>query len=561
MPRARFALVPMVVAVLLGSLAQGATPPTAATVHPTPPQEVVLLTPRLPLLLRLQLSSEGESPESPWGRYMAQLFAFLDVDHDGVLSAQELKCMPHPTQVLQLMQGHLTIDAAPPPTLEEVSGDPKKPATLIQVQDYYRRHGVGSLYLEVGSRLVKNDALGEVLWSKLDLNHDGQLSRTELEAASRLLPLLDENEDDTLSIPELLRSTNVPPGSYSYEAPVTFDESLKRSPLILRNMGETVDTLSQAIFSRYNHDRKGRLRRGRELDLPAALFGHFDQDRDGEWTNQEMKHWLQGEPDVEVRVSLNPKARPVEGTLHHEYRASDSPLVLQAGMRGLYLRGRKVQVEFLAGASPTLWTARNVQDYKNRFNTNANKEGILKREVIYRPPFAWIPILRLVDRDGDECITRKELDAWLEVNSHVLRSATIITISDRGTSFFELVDADHDARLGPRDLLMAWERLRVWDRNGDGVLTKEELPQQYQLVVSQGSWRSGEQGIPAPGYGPALRAIGTPGPAWFRKMDRNGDGDISPREFLGRRESFNKLDRNGDGLIDLEEAEHASGKR
>ncbi len=37
-------------------------------------------------------------------------------------------------------------------------------------------------------------------------------------------------------------------------------------------------------------------------------------------------------------------------------------------------------------------------------------------------------------------------------------------------------------------------------------------------------------------------------------MDRNADGDISPREFLGSRETFDKLDRDHDGLLDPHEA-------
>jgi Ca2+-binding EF-hand superfamily protein len=37
-------------------------------------------------------------------------------------------------------------------------------------------------------------------------------------------------------------------------------------------------------------------------------------------------------------------------------------------------------------------------------------------------------------------------------------------------------------------------------------------------------------------------------------MDRNQDGDVSRREFLGTAESFQKLDQDGDGLIDTKEA-------
>src|SRR5262249_53416805 len=45
------------------------------------------------------------------------------------------------------------------------------------------------------------------------------------------------------------------------------------------------------------------------------------------------------------------------------------------------------------------------------------------------------------------------------------------------------------------------------------------------------------------------------GPEWFRKMDRNGDGDVSRREFLGTDEQFRAIDTDGDGLISVEEAE------
>ena len=45
------------------------------------------------------------------------------------------------------------------------------------------------------------------------------------------------------------------------------------------------------------------------------------------------------------------------------------------------------------------------------------------------------------------------------------------------------------------------------------------------------------------------------GPAWFTKMDRNGDGDVSRGEFLGSKDDFDKLDANKDGLIGLDEAQ------
>jgi hypothetical protein len=44
-------------------------------------------------------------------------------------------------------------------------------------------------------------------------------------------------------------------------------------------------------------------------------------------------------------------------------------------------------------------------------------------------------------------------------------------------------------------------------------------------------------------------------------MDRNGDGDVSRREFLGTDEQFREIDTDGDGLISVEEAEAYDKKR
>ena len=53
---------------------------------------------------------------------------------------------------------------------------------------------------------------------------------------------------------------------------------------------------------------------------------------------------------------------------------------------------------------------------------------------------------------------------------------------------------------------------------------------------------------------PSAKAGSSAGPLWFRKMDRNRDGDVSRKEFLGSEAEFRKIDANGDGLISADEA-------
>ena len=52
-------------------------------------------------------------------------------------------------------------------------------------------------------------------------------------------------------------------------------------------------------------------------------------------------------------------------------------------------------------------------------------------------------------------------------------------------------------------------------------------------------------GMAAPA--PRGRPAGTP--VWFDKMDKNNDGDVSPREWLGTDEEFKAIDADRDGLI------------
>ena len=65
-------------------------------------------------------------------------------------------------------------------------------------------------------------------------------------------------------------------------------------------------------------------------------------------------------------------------------------------------------------------------------------------------------------------------------------------------------------------------------------------------------------------HGHPLTPLGKPmrhSPDWFQAMDRNGDGDLSRREFTGSADVFNKLDHDQDGLIDGMEANQAQFKK
>ncbi|HLW67161.1 MAG TPA: hypothetical protein VKS79_17745, partial [Gemmataceae bacterium] len=84
-------------------------------------------------------------------------------------------------------------------------------------------------------------------------------------------------------------------------------------------------------------------------------------------------------------------------------------------------------------------------------------------------------------------------------------------------------------------------------------------PTEIRLIVHRG--QVAHQNYMAPNrMQPTRVALPARGPLWFRMMDRNGDGYVSRREFLGSKEEFDRIDTNHDELISPEEAEAVTKK-
>ncbi len=169
--------------------------------------------------------------------------------------------------------------------------------------------------------------------------------------------------------------------------------------------------------------------------------------------------------------------------------------------------------------------------------------GTLTRRQLDADPAlaALAEFLDPADRDGDGTLTAAELGAFLALLAEGVACQWVLTLTADADSWFETCDADDDGRLDRHELATLADRS---SGSPTCVLTFGGGP-----VASQ----FGPLRLPA--APPAKRPpVAAGGPAWFRALDRNGDGYLSPAEWVGPPAAFRKLDADGDGRVSVAEA-------
>jgi EF hand len=185
-----------------------------------------------------------------------------------------------------------------------------------------------------------------------------------------------------------------------------------------------------------------------------------------------------------------------------------------------------------------------------------NKDGYLEKSEVPETLQGQLGRFEAVDADEDGKAYAHEIEAFLAQQQAGLRAQIHARATDSEDVLFAALDADHDERLDSREIEGAGARLAALDKNGDGQLTADELPEVLLIGLARGSLENADATFAPP---PVIaRAPDGKAPRWFTAMDANQDGVVSRREFLGTAEQFAALDRDGNGLLDAREAEHVA---
>jgi Ca2+-binding EF-hand superfamily protein len=542
--------------------------------------KVVYLGDARPVLLEVRVGVGGRSLRAAWEGMIDQVFRYLDIDGDGVISKAEAERAP-PLEAI--VGGAFTFGRrGPMRTLAALPRDGK--ITRAQLADYYRSAGLAPFQLAGGGRpnfsgvvvltldgrmggRPSPEAMTARLFELLDKDKDGKLSRQELADAPRVLARLDRNDDEMITPEELLPNAG---GGNGYAVAFAPNGRLlagqgELNAFHLVQPGRGADrALAQRLLAKYAKKGAKFLSRA-DLGLDEKTFAALDRDGDGTLDAEELARFAQRRSDLALVTRLGKRG----GKAAVELADPNAPLakMVRKDKEGnLALEMGNTRVELTAPPEPN---ERMFFDIKAQYRTQfrmADKDnnGYLDKKEAEASPF-FRNLFAVMDRDGDGMLFEKEMLAYVDqiavLQKAALTATVSLSIASSGQGLFDLIDTDKDGRLSVRELRNAVKLLDKLDRDGDGKLSRQEIPRTYRATFRQGPANSPNQGFRAVvvnrsyGMGGPRVPNRAAGPLWFRKMDRNRDGDVSRREFLGTDEEFKKIDTDGDGLISVAEAE------
>ena len=504
--------------------------------RPAHSSRVVLLGPNGPVLMNVRLETGSQTIRQVRDSFCESLFKRLDADKSGKLEAAE--------------QAYL-------PMFRRAGGGAVAAAQAFAVDGSLTEEGLkkyidnqlGPLF-SVEMEAPRADQTVRLV-DALDADGDGVLSVTEVLSAGKALSRYDLDDDESLSVAELQPF----PQSVRQAQREKAVEEGRGSRVFLLEEPATIEAAISELKKLY------ALKAGLEVDrcglTPGA--GTFDENKDGQLDFDELKRWMtEGPAEFEILATWRDRGLPpvLQMTTPRSPRIVTGKTVSRrqwdARLDGVPIQLGVNDNRYNAGDAVRLFATKAIQGDRDK---NGYLDEAEFASLGTSSPFS------AVDLNHDGMVKTEEIREYFAETSRLSQCRVVMTFGDKVLSLFQLMDDDRSNRLSPREMMTLKERVEPLDRNGNGQFDAGDFVSDYKLTISFAK-AEGVDFTPSAAMqtmsstGGVRRTIRS-GPLWYQRMDRNRDGDISWREFLGPRAKFNEVDTNRDGLISKDEAEAA----
>lgn len=506
-----------------------------------------------PVIAELRLAVSGK-PYRQWiGAFLAKL---LDGDGSGTLTKQELMLIP---QRFRLLLGPGDLTELSPAMIADPSSTGSDTVSLLEFQGWIRKR-LPQSFSVIAQPQPGDDAVR--LTSLLDTTLDGTVSSEELQNAAYTLRFRDLDNDETLSLAELLPYRD----PLSQRADIT--PEVANLPFFNLTDEASCATAAERIIRRYGTD--GQLPTDR-LRIPPETGASKLPDIIGQ---TELQHLLSTIP---VHLTLEFKLSDKANLSSLSVQISDTAASFcqlessEPGRSVAVIDGSQLEFRARGGGANDRMITRGLlgqefsrADGDRSQSLNEEEYRQLAASVLQAGVTADFAEL---DADDDLQLTRTELLGYVERAQAAVASQIEVSLEQQGTTLFSRLDTDGDRRLTRRELRRASEVFTQLDVDQDQTISEQDLQTRYVLSIGLGrsemrrqDGMTSMQTMMTANDAILPSAASLNGPVWFQRMDRNRDGDVSLREFLGSAEIFQRLDTDLDGLISAEEAEAASNQ-
>ncbi len=420
------------------------------------------------------------------------------------------------------------------------------------MEQQFERFGGETVVYRQNASTSEND---NTVFKMLDANKDGIVDATEMQDSVDLLLAKDSDDDECVTLDEL-----APPRQVGPENQVAMPDDATRPPTstvaeLLRDTNQTL--LPQQLLLKYDKDRNRKLST-EELGWPQERLKTCDTDGDGQLNLKELGSLQKSPVDIELAVDVVRKeGQPMLRTLASLGDRTDGdryPDVATISLPTAIVTFSSREVDPFEASMTLALRTFNELDADN--NGYLDKDETMSRERFGRGLFDQI------DADGDAKIFGEEMKEFIRARGEPVATTCQITVFDDGAGFFPALDSNSDRRISMREMHYADKTLAKMQRDDKPGLGEFEPARRYRIEFVRGVFNPfGNPDRPAnPRMPQAVVEVIKPrgvGPIWFQRWDRNNDGDITWREFLGPRDAFEQLDADRDELIDPKEAEAA----